>query len=450
MGGVTAAATQARRGWFTEASTTSTTSTTMIDSFFLLSGTGEVLVEKHWRAINPRSMCDIFWKARGKCQCVEDVDPVITTAKHYLVNVHRFGMWFLAVIQIEVPPLLSIEFLHRIGDVLKDYLGEVREDVVKENFLLLYQLLDEMMDNGMPLTTEPNILKSMILPPTTLGRMAGAITGTGQQTVVQEISDTTMSNVPWRKTGVKYSNNEIYFDIVEEIDCIIDSNGQSVMLEVNGDIMVNARLTGMPDLNLFFNDPSALMDCSFHPCVRYGRWEREKVISFVPPDGNFKMMSYTVDQSVRGFSPPIYVKPQITFSGSGGMVNVTCGEKQMSVSKGKQVEDVKIIIPFPKAVSTLNLSCNVGAYMFDDITKVLEWTIGKIPKDKTPLIQGSVAFPPDHHDIDENMVVTAEFKLQGTSVSGLAVDSLSLTNEKYKPYKGVRSIIKAGRFQIRT
>ena len=64
-----------------------------------------------------------------------------------------------------------IEFLHRIGDVLKDYLNEVREDVVKENFLLLYQLLDEMMDNGMPLTTEPNILKSMILPPTTLGRM---------------------------------------------------------------------------------------------------------------------------------------------------------------------------------------------------------------------------------------------------------------------------------------
>lgn len=48
-------------------------------------------------------------------------------------------MWFLAVIRTELPPLMSIEFLHRIADVLKDYLGEVREDVVKENFLLLYQ-----------------------------------------------------------------------------------------------------------------------------------------------------------------------------------------------------------------------------------------------------------------------------------------------------------------------
>lgn len=48
-----------------------------------------------------------------------------------------------------------------------------------------------------------------------------------------------MSNVPWRKSGAKYSNNEIYFDIVEELDSIIDSNGQSVMLEVHGNIEVS-------------------------------------------------------------------------------------------------------------------------------------------------------------------------------------------------------------------
>lgn len=30
-----------------------------------------------------------------------------------------------------------------------------------------------------------------------------------------------MSNIPWRKAGVKYAQNEIYFDIVEEIDATI-------------------------------------------------------------------------------------------------------------------------------------------------------------------------------------------------------------------------------------
>jgi hypothetical protein len=32
--------------------------------------------------------------------------------------------------------------------------------------------------------------------------------------------------MPWRKSGVKYSQNEIYLDIVEEMDAIIDSTGQ--------------------------------------------------------------------------------------------------------------------------------------------------------------------------------------------------------------------------------
>lgn len=29
------------------------------------------------------------------------------------------------------------------------------------------------------------------------------------------------SNVPWRKAGVKYTQNEIYFDIIEEIDATV-------------------------------------------------------------------------------------------------------------------------------------------------------------------------------------------------------------------------------------
>ena len=33
-----------------------------------------------------------------------------------------------------------------------------------------------------------------------------------------------LSNVPWRRSGVKYTNNEAYFDVVEEIDAIIDKS----------------------------------------------------------------------------------------------------------------------------------------------------------------------------------------------------------------------------------
>ena len=43
-----------------------------------------------------------------------------------------------------------------------------------------------------------------------------------------------LSNVPWRRSGVKYTNNEAYFDVIEEVDAIIDKNGSTVSAEIHG------------------------------------------------------------------------------------------------------------------------------------------------------------------------------------------------------------------------
>lgn len=42
-----------------------------------------------------------------------------------------------------------------------------------------------------------------------------------------------------------------------------------------------------------------------------------------------------------------------------------------------------------------------------------------------------------------------EFLINSHSLSGLKVDVLKLFNESYKPYKGVRTMTKAGRYQVR-
>ena len=103
--------------------------------------------------------------------------------------------------------------------------------------------------------------------------------------------------MPWRRSGVKYTNNEAYFDVIEEVDAIIDKNGSTVSAEIHGyvrkkliwqiqlvlkktklspprfqiDCMV--KLTGMPDLTMSFMNPRMFDDSSFHPCVRFKRWE---------------------------------------------------------------------------------------------------------------------------------------------------------------------------------
>ena len=37
-------------------------------------------------------------------------------------------------------PMLVFEFIHRIMDILTDYLGEVSESSIRENFVTVYQV----------------------------------------------------------------------------------------------------------------------------------------------------------------------------------------------------------------------------------------------------------------------------------------------------------------------
>ncbi len=41
----------------------------------------------------------------------------------------------------------------------------------------MYELLDEMLDNGFPLATESNILKELIKPPNILRTVVNSVTG---------------------------------------------------------------------------------------------------------------------------------------------------------------------------------------------------------------------------------------------------------------------------------
>jgi len=312
-----------------------------------------------------------------------------------------------------------------------------------------------MMDNGIPFTTEPNSLMEIIPPSGKIQKWVGSVTGGSTMTGI--LPDGSLSNTPWRKTGVKYANNEIYFDIVEEIDAIIDSNGLPISMEIHGEIQVNCKLSGMPDLTLTFTNPGMMDDVSFHPCVRYNRWEQNKVISFVPPDGSFKLMNFRIKGHLQ---LPLYVKPTINLQQSG-RVSIMVGPKN---TQGKTVEEVQVFIPFPKTVSTAALSSNFGYIHYDDITKLAKWFVGRLPANKTPILEGNVSFGATNSsgaispsssgsaskDVDHaNPTLGVEFKVTMLSVAGLKVDALTLHNEKYKPFKGVRNITKSGKFYVR-
>lgn len=78
-----------------------------------------------------------------------------------------------------------------------------------------------MIDNGFPLTTEPNILREMIAQPNIVSKVLSVVTGNSSN-VSETLPGATASCVPWRTSDPKYANNEVYVDLVEEMDATIN------------------------------------------------------------------------------------------------------------------------------------------------------------------------------------------------------------------------------------
>ena len=77
------------------------------------------------------------------------------------------------------------------------------------------------------MTTAPNALRDIVLPPSLFTKLLSAagipdlapgVTGpAGASTAFS-------SPIPWRKAGLRYNANEIYFDIVEILKAVVNKS----------------------------------------------------------------------------------------------------------------------------------------------------------------------------------------------------------------------------------
>jgi AP-3 complex subunit mu len=305
----------------------------------------------------------------------------------------------------------------------------------------------------------------MIKPPTMVGKVLASLTDnsivTGMSTFslpvhsldmtpaliyicvyAAKLPECTTSRIPWRKADADYMNNEVYFDFHERVDAILDANEQVISAEVFGKVQTTCHLSGAPDMLLSFSRSSILDDVHLHRCVRINRFERERVVSFVPPDGAFTLMSYRVD----GFKQmPISVRPSVTVIGTTGKLHIAVAPLH---NERKPVEDLSLTIPLPKCTLSSAMTASGGAIRYDETSKVLKWDIGFLPENKKQVLEGTFELPAAyvHEDIT---VVNADFNIKMFALSGLKVDGLTISNVKYKPFKGFRTVTTAGNFQIR-
>eukprot|EP01147_Barroeca_monosierra_P004866 gene4865-6887_t len=414
----------------------------------------DVLLEKHHRAPLQRSVLDPLQEEITKATRNEDVPPVISGPKYYLVNILRNGIFYVAVCPSEAPPLLIIELLRRITQLFEYYLGKpATEKLVRKEAVLLHQLLEEVVDNGFPLTTEPNVLEALIMRPTMLNK---ALRGVGrkkgldqvQLVAVQNVQDTLpsgqLSATHWRKSNVKYTTNECFIDVEEYVSAIISRSGNPVSASATGKVICRCRLSGMPDCTLIFADGGRCLDhISLHPSVRILRWQNERILSFIPPDGTFELASYQVYNVA---TLPFSVRGMVNYKQIGG------GRIEIDISPRGAVscDGVELLIEFPRSVNGVNVTTSLGNWSFEELSKTLRWSIRKLPERETQTLRGSISLAVGEHPPDGTPTIQAKFRMQSTTASGLRVKELTIYNEKYRAYKGVKYVTYADDYQVRT
>lgn len=112
---------------------------------------------------------------------------------------------------------LIFSFLYKVVEILIDYFNQLEEESIRDNFVLIYELLDEVIDHGYPQTTETKILKEYIK--TESNKMK--VHQREETRKKLQAASTCMNEVSWRPEGIKYRINQAFLDVVEKVNSLV-------------------------------------------------------------------------------------------------------------------------------------------------------------------------------------------------------------------------------------
>jgi AP-1 complex subunit mu len=151
--------------------------------------------------------------------------------------------------------------------VFSEYFKELEEESIRDNFVIIYELLDEFMDFGYPQTTDTKILQEYIT------QEGHKLEGPAK------LPPAVTNAVSWRADNIKYRKNEVFLDVVESLNVLVSATGTVLRSEIVGAIKMRCYLTGMPELRLGLND-KILFENTGRKCILKTRKSNNRNFKF--------------------------------------------------------------------------------------------------------------------------------------------------------------------------
>ena len=60
----------------------------------------------------------------------------------------KFGIYFVATTKMNVAPSSIMDIIYRMMKIFRDYCGVLNEESIRKNFVLIYEIIDEVIDYG--------------------------------------------------------------------------------------------------------------------------------------------------------------------------------------------------------------------------------------------------------------------------------------------------------------
>jgi len=344
--------------------------------------------------------------------------------------------------------IMITEFMHKLCKILTHYFKELEEESIKDNFVIIYELFDEVVDFGYPQFSDPKILQEYI-------------TQQSHKLEVQVRPPSTVTNaVSWRSEGLTYRKNEVFLDVIESVNLLVSANGNVLRSEIVGSVKMRVYLSGMPELRLGLNDKILFQntgrgkskavdmeDVKFHQCVRLSRFENDRTISFIPPDGEFELMSYRLNTHVK---PLIWIESVIERHSHSRVEIMVKAKSQFK--RRSTANNVEITVPVPNDADTPKFKTSVGNVKWMPATSTLNWNIKSFPGGKEFLMRAHFGLPSvESEELEGKPPISVKFEIPYFTTSGIQVRYLKIIEKSgYQALPWVRYITQNGDYEIRT
>lgn len=269
----------------------------------------------------------------------------------------------------------------------------------------------------------------------------------------------------WRRDNIKHRRNEAFVDVIEDVNLLMSASGAVLRADVNGQIEMRAFLSGMPECRFGLNDkltladasefagPTAaaagsvaLEDCQFHQCVKLGKFDTDRTISFIPPDGSFELMRYRATENIN---LPFKIHAIVNEVGK------TKVEYSIAIraNYGANLFATSVVIRIPTPLNTAETTerASQGKAKYEPEQNNIVWKIARFSGQQEYVLTAEAKLSTmTTYKAWSRPPLSLNFSLLMFTSSGLLVRYLKVFEKSnYSSVKWVRYMTRAGSYEIR-